>query len=90
MYKNTFTQILSIESGSQEELEKCIRIMDITENIEEDKYILETVQTNLDLHIQIIRLERRSLMRDSAKYRQLPKMLIGDINDRQLLMHYPT
>ena len=64
-----FCQILSIESGSQEELEKHVRIMYITTNIEADKDRVETVKTNLNMHLQRISIERRSLMRACTNYR---------------------
>ena len=64
--KNNILQILSIESGSKKELKKRIIIMDIIGNIEGDKKSMETVQTNLDMNLQRISLERRSLMRDPA------------------------
>ena len=44
--------------------------MDISESIEKDKETMEIVQTNLDLHLHRISLERRSLMIDCDKYRQ--------------------
>ena len=69
-YKKHFLQILSIESGSQEELEKRVRIMDITANIEAYRESMETVHPNLNLNLQRISPDHRSLMRDHTNYRQ--------------------
>ena len=42
---------MSIESGSLEEIEKSVRIMDITANIEVYKESMETVQIQLNIHL---------------------------------------
>ena len=44
--------------------------MDITANIEVDKERMERVQTKLNINLQRISLECRSLMKDCANYRQ--------------------
>ena len=61
---------MSIESGSLEEIEKSVRIMDITANIEAYRESMETVHPNLNLDLQRISPDRRSLMRDHTNYRQ--------------------
>ena len=44
--------------------------MDITANIEVDKERMETVQKKLNINLQIISLDCRSMMKDCANYRQ--------------------
>ena len=87
LYKKLFRQILSIESGSQIELEKRLSVMDVNESIHQLEETKSFLDSNLTLYREEVMNERKDLVQKKQKIqyrkRRLQKTVMCN-NDKQI------
>ena len=67
LYKKLFRQILTIDSGSEEELEKRINVMEVTDTIYQLKETLDYLTINLDIETQSSSFRRQNLIKEKNR-----------------------
>ena len=95
LFKKLFRQLLSIECGTQEELDKELRILELNEIVDEMKTRKQVLESHLDLQLTVHNSRRKALVArrgvstrklKTAQQSSLPNSILR-INDHTADLH---
>ena len=81
LYKKLFRQILTIDSGSEEELEKRINVMEVTDTIYQLKETLDYLTINLDIETQSSSFRRQNLIKEKNRLQYKKRCIVLNMCD---------